>query len=330
MMPVHDWHVVAWQQLQQRRQQGQLPHALLLTGPAGIGKHALALNFAQSLLCQQPAADGQACQQCPACERVRAGSHPDLLRIEPEEEGKPIKVGQVRDLIDTLALASHYGGYRIVVMQPADAMNTSAANSFLKTLEEPPAKTILILVSAMPSRLPATIRSRCQLLALNAPSPEQALNWLQQTSQAAREEIETALTLSEGAPLLAAWYLEHDLLRQRQDLLKAVCDSAQHKQDALSVAALMLKLDPRMPINWLYSWTADLIRLKHHDEKYIKNKDLKDTLHMLSEQVDLKGLYLLLDKLQQARRLIETQVNQQLMWEEVLIMWSRLFPANMR
>ena len=86
----------------------------------------------------------------------------------------------------------------------------------------------------------------------------------------------------------------------------------------------------RMPINWLYSWTADLVRLKHHNEKYLKNNDLKDTLHMLSEQVDLKGLYLLLDKLQQARRLIETQVNQQLMWEDVLIMWSRLFPANAR
>ena len=165
-LPVTQWHATAWQQLQTSHRQQRLPHALLLSGEAGIGKAEFAARLAASLLCEQPHVDGQACGTCHACQRLGAQTHPDRFRLEPEEPGKAIKVDAVRQLIRNLSLTGHYGGYRVVTVEPAELMNTNAANAFLKTLEEPPANTLLILITASPARLPATIRSRCQPLGL--------------------------------------------------------------------------------------------------------------------------------------------------------------------
>lgn len=328
MIPVTDWHQQQWRQLQLRRGQQQLPHALLLTGEAGIGKAEFAVQFARSLLCEQPDMQGHACQQCAACQRFNAGSHPDLLRVEPEEAGKPIKVDQIRRLIGEMALASHYGGYRVLIMDPADAMNSNAANSFLKTLEEPPADSVLLLVSAMPSRLPATIRSRCQLLRFSTPAAEMVKDWLvEQDPSAGEEKLRAALRLSGEAPLLARQYLAHDWLEQRHTLLQALVEIAHGVTKPVTVANQVLKLDRRLPIHWLYDWVADLIRLGNNSNN-VKNKDLERDLQNISRQLDLKQLHLLLDKVQQADRLVDTSLNQQLLWEDLLIDWSGLFAGN--
>ncbi len=330
MIPVTEWHQQQWRQLQLRRGQQQLPHALLLTGEAGIGKAEFAVQFARSLLCEQPDAQGHACQQCAACQRFNAGSHPDLLRVEPEEAGKPIKVDQIRQLIGETALASHYGGYRVLIMDPADAMNSNAANSFLKTLEEPPADSVLLLVSALPSRLPATIRSRCQFLRFSAPAPEVVKDWLvEQDPSAGTEELRAALQLSGGAPLLARQYLSQDWIEQRHTLLQALVEIAQGVTKPGAVASQVLKLDRRLPIHWLYHWIADLIRLINNNNT-LKNKDLERDLQNISRQLDLKQLHLLLDKVQQADRLVDTSLNQQLLWEDLLIDWSGLFAGNQK
>jgi DNA polymerase III delta' subunit len=174
----YPWTHAQWTQLHQRRQQQRLPHALLLAGPPGLGKADFARDLAQSLLCEQPTAAGMACQHCRSCARFTATTHPDFLVVEPEEPGKAIKVDQVRDLISQFALASHQGGYRIAIVQPAEQMNLAAANSLLKTLEEPPADSLILLISARPSLLPATILSRCQRLEFAPPAHELALAWL--------------------------------------------------------------------------------------------------------------------------------------------------------
>ncbi|MDZ7804987.1 DNA polymerase III subunit delta' [Thiohalophilus sp.] len=330
-IPVSQWHVNAWQQLQAGRRQQRLPHALLVSGEAGIGKAAFADRLAASLLCEQPREDGQACGTCPACQRLAAQTHPDRLRLEPEEPGKPIKVDMVRQLIQHLSLTGHYGGYRVVTVEPAEMMNTNAANAFLKTLEEPPASTLLILITASPARLPATIRSRCQPMRLTSPDPQTALAWLQQEApDSAPQEAELALRLAAGAPRLAAHYLREGWLEVRQQLIEALIGCAHGRTDPLAAAATAqeaLKLDRQLPIHWMYHWVADLIRLAY-DENNIKNNDMTGELQALPTPVEYSALHHLLDKLQQARRLTETTINPQLLWEDLMIDWAGLFSAR--
>ena len=137
----------------------RLPHALLFTGAAGIGKDVFARHVAQALLCEHPRADQRPCGQCEACHWFAQDAHPDfrLLRPdhdEPAADGKPaarklevIKIEAVRHTIDFAYLSSHRGGRRVVLIDPAESMNLNAANALLKVLEEPPADVVFLLVS---------------------------------------------------------------------------------------------------------------------------------------------------------------------------------------
>lgn len=157
-------------------EQGRVHHAWLFTGPEGVGKETAALAFAQALLCEEPAGS-EACGRCSACHKVEAGSHPDLVRVLPEaravERGllsreslarnpsRDLKIEQIRALEAQLGLATVEGDRRVVLLIGADSMNHAAQNAFLKTLEEPPAGTHLVLIAEAGDRLLPTIRSRC-------------------------------------------------------------------------------------------------------------------------------------------------------------------------
>ena len=168
------------------RHRARWPHALLLTGREGIGKRTFALALARSLLCEDAAADGLACGVCASCRYVQAGQHPDLRLVEPIEidddnVASPslwITIAHVRALIDWAQLTSHRHVAKVAVIVPAERMNVAAANAMLKTLEEPPPGTYLILVAHQPGRLPATVRSRCQWLVAPTPDETMATEWL--------------------------------------------------------------------------------------------------------------------------------------------------------
>jgi len=177
------WLAPSWRMLAEAIGSGRIHHALLFASPRGYGKRALADAFATSLLCQQCKADGSACGTCRSCLLVAAGSHPDLARVtfEMRDDGRPrteLTVDQLRALGARLSLASQFGGWQIVLIDPADAMNPNAANALLKTLEEPSTNTVIALIADDPSRLPPTIRSRCQKIDLPMPTRDQALAWL--------------------------------------------------------------------------------------------------------------------------------------------------------
>ena len=199
---IYKWLMPQWEALRTAHRQQRLPHAILLSGPPGIGKAALATVFAQSLLCQQPDMAGFACGQCPACRLFRAGTHPDILIVEPEEAGKSIKIEQVRELSAYLTMTSHAGGRKVALIVPADALNLNAANSLLKTLEEPTDNTHVLLVTTVAGRLPITVRSRCQWIKCSTPSKSDAMDWL---TEALDNGADAALLLkmANGAPLLA-------------------------------------------------------------------------------------------------------------------------------
>jgi len=158
----YPWQRPLWQGLLDRLRDGRLPHALLLSGPAGMGKQEFASRFSRAILCDSPNEDGSACGQCRGCQLMQAGSHPDYLLVAPEEEGKAIGIDAVRELARFQALKSQYGRQRVIQLQPADALNPNSANALLKTLEEPAGDTILLLTTDRPMALLPTIRSRCQ------------------------------------------------------------------------------------------------------------------------------------------------------------------------
>ena len=200
---VAPWQQRQWQRLLQQRSGRRMPHALLCRGPAGIAKTPFATALAQLLLCH--AGDREiACGQCRSCIQFQAGLHPDYRLVKPEDGKKVISVDQVREVIAWLIQTSHYQGPKVMLMPGAERLHPAAANALLKTLEEPPGDALLILVSDRPGSLLATLRSRCQGLSFGVPRHSEARAWVQQQApESPSAELDSALALAAGAPLLA-------------------------------------------------------------------------------------------------------------------------------
>lgn len=220
------WQARAWAQLSKQFEGGTLPHALLLTGPEDTGKSRLALALARLLLCSKPEA-GLNCGRCHACALSGSGNHGDFRWLQPEGKGRIIKIEAIRSLVEFTNRTAGFGRCKVVVLAPAETMNTSAANALLKSLEEPAAGTYLILVSHRPHGLPATVRSRCQSLRLGMPEREQALQWLQ---HCVGDGIEQLLEIAGGRPLLAERLYREEGARQlilTRQILQALLEGAE-------------------------------------------------------------------------------------------------------
>jgi len=301
-----------------------MPHALLLSGQHGLGKRDFALDLAKAMLCAQPKDTGAGCGECRACRQFDAGSHPDFSLIEPEAVGKQIKIDQLRELIQILTLASHQGGFRVAIINPAENMNSSAANALLKTLEEPPSDTLLLLVCERPSVLPVTILSRCQQLKFSPPREVVALDWLISTQSVTEDAARTLLAISQYAPLEALSCAQAGQIELRNTLFASFQAVADDGESALQAVKPWLKLDLPGPINWLYSWVADLIRIKVLPETELINRDLSTDLHNLAQRVDLNGLFRLQDELLSVLRYQRAPFNLQLLFENLFLCWEEL------
>lgn len=202
MSAPYPWQANAWSMLCRTRKDAKLGHAWLLSGRAGTGKSHFARHFAQLALCEGNGAVSAPCGNCRGCHLFQAGNHPDFRSLAPLEDAHSIGIDQVRDLNEFFALKTHYGKARITLLRPADVMTRAAANALLKLLEEPPALGLFILVTDHLARLPATIRSRCQRLALDNIDARQALEWLRhQSPDTSPSDLYQAYRLSHQAPL---------------------------------------------------------------------------------------------------------------------------------
>jgi len=316
------WHHGYWQSLTERKAAGRFPHALLFTGPAGIGKNRFADLFVRSTLCRQPVSNSLPCGECRGCQLTRAKTHPDVRWVTPPEEGKGIGVDQIREITRYLSLKSQYGGYKLVIISPADKMNINAANSLLKTLEEPPTDTILILITESPARLTATIRSRCQKLSFTKPPAEIALEWLKSRVDTAQDAA-VLLELAEGAPLKALKIADKDWLRQRLALLEDLENVVRGQSDPVLVADKWLKFGLKESLYWIYSWLVDMVRLKVAPEPpLIGNPDIRQRLWNMSDKQEITWLYGRLERVGRALQLANTQANPQLLLEEILLGWA--------
>lgn len=323
MTTIYPWQTGHWELLRARAREHRLAHGLLFAGPAGTGKTDFASTLAGSLLCKQPSDAGFACGSCSACQLIQAGTHPDLLNVSPPEDKTQILIDQVRELCRGLALKSHAGGHKVAIVSPAEQMNTSAANSLLKTLEEPTDNTLLILITDQPTRLPATIRSRCQQIRFPVPGFEQGKAWLE-SHAGSTVESGLLLRLADGAPLRAMALQQSGVIEDRCTWLDQLIVLRRGQSDPARIAATWAE-DPEMrPLYWFGSFLADLIRLGQGSPSLIKNIDLRDKLHVLfGFTTPLESHCLLTRAWQDFRLARQTSVNRPLMMEGLLIDWAR-------
>lgn len=319
---MYPWQSEQWQQLWQAKQENRLPHALLVTGIPGLGKSEFVYHFVRALLCQQVGLDGIECGNCHACRLIAGKTHPNVLWVEPEEPGQAIKVDQIRLVNEFASQSSLQGDYRFVIINPADDMNTNAANALLKTLEEPSSGAIIVLVSHQSKCLPATVLSRCQQIVFSHPNKEQALQWLRAQPNGPDVNLELMLNLANGAPLTALRLMQDEVLDVRQELFAILYSLSQKQGDPIKSAAKLQDNDPLKLIDFSLSWVMDLVRLQlGEDGTNIVNTDHTAQLTELASSTQLKinvkyMEYLLGLRMQIARGL---NLNKQLLVESMLL-----------
>ncbi|MEA3276963.1 MAG: DNA polymerase III subunit delta' [Pseudomonadota bacterium] len=317
------WHRGCWDTLRAARDADRLPHALLIAGPAGVGKRRLVSLFARSLLCQRLDSEGFPCGICRDCQLLAAGTHPDYLQIGPDEQGKSkeIRVDTVRRLVDADALTASRGVFKVILVDPAQQLNTAAANSLLKTLEEPAPGTLLFLISEQPGRLPATIRSRCQVLKVPVPAESVALEWL--SGQAAGGVDLALLRLAQGAPLRALLLSETGQLAEREKAFSGFAAVGNGVRDPIAEAAAWSHREPAVVLDWLSSWLSDMLRLTSgHPKPRLDNVDKVDVLRALAERLEPAEGHRFLRDILRARKRDHTTLNPLLLYESLLVEWA--------
>ena len=318
------WHESTWQYLVGQRNIGKLPHALLIKGMSGVGKSVLAKNLALLLLCQKSLNKLEPCGECGACILLQADNHPDLILIQPEEPGKTIKIDQIREVIAELNNTSHQGGMKIVIIESAELLNIAAANALLKTLEEPAANTFIILISAYPMLLPATIRSRCQILSIKTPEYSVARDWLQKEAQDL--DVELILSLAENAPLKALSFIHNDFLQKRQEFFDSLYALGEGRMSSIQMTTKTLSWGLDNLIMAFMYIVNDLIKLKLAATKNIINQDQREKLNRYVDKISMDKLLVYKDHLYKLRAYLMRKINlnQQLVMENLIIGWLEM------
>jgi DNA polymerase III subunit delta' len=371
MNNIYSWQKETWRRLAQDVQGSRRSsvHALLLRGRKGLGKLAFGCYLAKSRLCENPSAEGEACQTCASCRWFEQGSHPDYRLIEPEaisaqstmagslddngEDGssdigpgstpgspsgaatesssaksrkkpsKQISVAQIRDLADFINISSHQNGYKIILLHPAETMNAAAANALLKNLEEPPPRTLFILVTHHAQYLLPTIRSRCLQVAMPVPDPATAIAWLEQQGI---KDPETCLASAGYAPLSALEFNDDDYLERHGDFIEQISVLADFNPIALAEA--LQKSDLPTVVNWLQKWCYDLMSFRTTG-KVRYHLDRLAAIKLLAPGIEPRSLATYSRTLAGAQLLANHPLNTRLFLEELLFSYvTALSPVS--
>ncbi|PKF33263.1 DNA polymerase III, delta prime subunit [Acinetobacter proteolyticus] len=313
---IYPWHAQTWELLTTRFP--ELGHGLLFYGKKGCAKKEFAERFVAWVLCLNKQAQ-QACGECSSCQWLKSDTHPNYVHITTDEDNKKqnakIKIEKIRDLLPFVQQTGE--GWRVVVIEPAEALNTASANALLKTLEEPGEKVVLILLADHYLKLPATIRSRLQHFALDRLTIQDAQTFVQQQiPEISNEQISLLLSLANDMPLTAIEIEKSEWLQKRALFLN----------DWFKLVA-----EKNMPLNYSNKWSkelnfsefitmfeyllGDLVSLKLHQS--LKNNDLD--FKTLAEFYSLEALFTIYSDLQQKKLMIEQNVQTQLVLDELFI-----------
>jgi len=310
---MYPWLEGHWSFFLQRFDKGRLAHALMIEGAAGSGKNSLARAMVAKLLCLEN--HPEACGQCKSCKLLEgSGAHPDYFEVKPEEEGKAIKVDQVRALIGRLDLTASIARRKVAYIHPADSMNASSANALLKSLEEPAGDTVLILVSDNPGRLPVTIRSRCQSISVNQPDSKVVMQWLKNESEAADEMLSAALHAAGNSPLRALEYLDSPDLEAYGQVREGLATLLARPGAVSMVSSGLNELNPADLWRWLSLCSGDAVKaiMAGIPASWLtdSSKLRTSTLLKLQKQADIN------------RQLSATPVRGDLLLQDWLIRWA--------
>ncbi|WP_374481232.1 DNA polymerase III subunit delta' [Zoogloea sp.] len=346
---IFEWQMPLWRRAVDRAE--RMPHALLFAGPAGGGKRVFAEALAARVLCANPGSDGHACGLCDDCLWRLAGNHPDLLRVVPEadqeergegaaekpEGGKAasrqIVIEQIRALQQALTTGGHRGSQRVVIVDPAEAMNVFTANALLKLLEEPTTNVQFLLISSSPKRLLPTIRSRCQTWTFARPPADTAARWLAERQVA---DADVLLAFAGGMPLAASELAEGGgaaaLRRFVADVsavpakaplrLAGEWDSWLKSKDAQSTG-----LDMATLTSWLQRWIADLVSLRLGGPVRFFPTRLS-ALQAIADRLSVDTALGCYNEITQSRRVAQHPLNARLFLEDMLLRYARCIQAT--
>lgn len=322
---IYPWLTTISDELSRRQQAGQLAHALLIHGPAGTGRHQLAYWLASQML-GMPESPVTTVQGRLVADSVPA--HADLVTVQAPEDKRVIPIDQVRDMIGFLQLTAHQGGHKIAVVSPAEALSHQAANSLLKTLEEPPAGSLIMLIAEIPGRLAATIVSRCQRIRVPLPASAKARAWLEQESPG--PDWNTALRLAGGAPLLALELQRQGFLDEAARMEADLVSLSAGEVSPASVARRWGKLAAGQCLDWLYRRASLDIRTR------LTGDVNSGTAHLqiVDDPLNIEPLFTYLRELGELRRLLGAGLNMDLNLAYLLDAWygrgSARLPAARR
>ena len=303
-----------------------LSHAYLFHGQKYTGKFLTTTFFSSSILCQS-SNKIKPCGSCSSCQQLKRNIHPDLTLLTPEEDKKNISIEQIRNLQHVLSLRSFLTSYKIAIIDNADSMTEAAANALLKTLEEPPPKTILILIAESLTNLPRTIVSRCQTIQFNVIATEKITNWLTSQGKSKREaqiiaryangRIGKAEILSSNDDILNSY-------KDRVKLLLEIIQSNTNQKFAIinSMLPKQITLSAYGEINSLLDDWLTLFRdifLAKNNKSLITNFNLQDTLVKISDNYSYKKLIHIINNIIRSKKLIKYQVSPKLIFENLAL-----------
>jgi DNA polymerase-3 subunit delta' len=309
------WLGLSQQRLRDSMLAERLPHSSLLLSTPGLGAEHLANWMAALALCESRTE--RPCGVCTSCSLLRSDSHPDYYLVRLEEDAKQIKVDQIRELIGSLTLKSYRGGYKVAIIEGAEALNANGANAFLKTLEEPSADTMLIMIAKPSHRLPATIASRCLRLALRPPPKDAAVAWLKAHGRP-DQNWDAALALAGGAPLLAMELNEAGIAALEKEMQEGIQAIAAGAVDVTLLADQWAKSNLGLRITWLENWITRRVHA-YLGEANSNQSAERVRLPAALLKPKMRALFELLDAARDLRRLASTGLNQQLALEALLL-----------
>ncbi len=317
----YPWLNQPYRHIISQHQAGRAHHALLIQAIDGMGDDALVWGVSRWLMCQQR--DGlKSCGLCHGCQLMQAQTHPDWYRLEAEKGKSTLGIDAVRQVTEKLYHFAQQGGAKVVWLPDAAQLSESAANALLKTLEEPPANSWFFLSSREPSRLLATLRSRCMALPLTPPDEAQSLQWLSRQMSQDEAALQAALRLSAGAPAAALQLLEPARWQARQTLCNALPDAL--RQDILQLLPALNSEDVAARISWLLALLVDALKWQQGATRWLSNPDRQDVVALLADTFSSRALDESAREWMQCReQLIHVAaVNRELLLTDRLLSWA--------
>jgi DNA polymerase III subunit delta' len=300
---------------------GRIPHALLIHEAPGTGGEWLAGWAAALVLCERGKA--APCLECTACRRVAAATHPDVNWLRPQEDSRQIRIEQVRELSAELGLTSHGGGYKVGIISPADALNRFAANALLKTLEEPPARTLLILVASEPSRLPPTVLSRCQRLRIRAPARAESVAWL--SAVRGKADWGAALDTVGEAPMQIAHADPTELASVGADTRSTLDALTAGRADPVAAAERWARSQLPLRLLCFENWLTERIRGGERDGALLAELRAAPYLSEAGAFLNIRELFGLIDEVRDLRATLDVPLNRGMALEAL---FRRIAPAG--